>query len=232
MRPPFITVEGIDGAGKSSHMDTITQALNGLGFEVIRTAEPGGTPVGQELRMLIKNTSATAQTKALMAFASRAEHLALVIRPALAAGKAVISDRFTDSTFGYQGQQHPGGVPYADLLTLEQLVHPDLQPDLTLLFDIDPVQAEQRRVSRLAAGAHQDAKDVFDQAGTPFMKQAREGLIWRQQRDQKRFAYIDAGQDFETVGAQVKEVIEAFVNQYRNQPNPADAAPRRSRRPA
>jgi dTMP kinase len=214
MRPPFITVEGIDGAGKSSHMDTLTQALNGLGFEVVRTAEPGGTKVGEELRMLIKQTQASAKGKAFMAFASRVEHLDLVIWPALAEGKAVISDRFTDSTFGYQGQQHQGGVPYEELLALEKVVHPGFEPDLTLLFDIDPEVAEARRNARLAAGTPADAKDVFDLAGNEFMIRAREGLLWRQARDPERFARIDAGQSFEAVQTQVKEVIEAFVHRF------------------
>lgn len=224
MRPPFITVEGIDGAGKSSHMETLTRALNDLGFDVVRTAEPGGTKVGEELRMLIKQSTATAKSKAFMAFASRVEHLEQVIWPALAAGKAVISDRFTDSTFGYQGQQHAGGVAYEELLTLERVVHPGFQPDLTLLFDIDPEVAEARRVSRQANGASEDAKDVFDQAGNAFMIKAREGLIWRQGRDPNRFARVDAGQSFEAVQAQVKDVIEAFVQRFREQQT-AEGAP-------
>lgn len=231
MRPPFITVEGIDGAGKSSHMETMTRALNDLGFEVVRTAEPGGTPVGEELRMLIKQTKAGAKTKALMAFASRAEHLETVIFPALDAGKAVISDRFTDSTFGYQGEQHPGGVPYGEILAMEQLVHKDFNPDLTLLFDIDPEVAEARRTSRMAAGTLADAQDVFDLAGNAFMIRAREGLLWRQARDPDRFARVDAGQTFEQVAAQVKSVITAFAQRYQaNQTDRPDTAASNKRR--
>jgi len=213
MRPPFITVEGIDGAGKSSHMETLTRALNDLGFEVVSTKEPGGTPLGERLRMELKTTEMAVQTEVFVAFASRSEHLAQVIRPALAAGKAVISDRFTDSTFAYQGAGK--GYPYDQLLALEDQVHGDLTPDLTLWFDIKAGVAERRRESRAASEAPQEAADKFDLAGTDFMNRARSGFLWRMEREPQRFAHIDAGKTFAEVAAQVQAVVGGFVSRYR-----------------
>jgi dTMP kinase len=215
MRPPFITVEGIDGAGKSSHMKTLQAALEGLGFTVIHTKEPGGTPLGERLRLELKETEMALATEVLVAFASRSEHLDKVIRPALRAGQAVISDRFTDSTFAYQGAA--SGYPIAKLEALEQMIHGDLQPDLTLWFDAAAGIAEQRRQIRSDAEGPTPAVDKFDVKDAAWFDRARDGYLARMAKTPERFAHIDAGLTFEAVAAQVEVAVSTFVGQYRAQ---------------
>ena len=130
----FITLEGIDGAGKSTHAAFIAARINAQGRNVVATREPGGTALGEKLRLLLLNESMTRDTEALLMFAARREHLELVIRPALARGDWVVCDRFTDATYAYQGGGH--GVPFARIGELERWVHEDCQPDVTFLFDV------------------------------------------------------------------------------------------------
>lgn len=182
-RGKFITLEGIDGAGKSTHMDWIRNFLQQRGVPVVITREPGGTPLGEALREVILHQPMAAETEALLIFAARWEHLVQVIRPALAQGRWVVSDRFTDATFAYQG----GGRGVADekLAALETWVHPDLQPDLTLLFDVPEALAQQRR-------GEVRKKDRFEGEEETFFARVRAKYQARARRYPDRIRVIDA----------------------------------------
>jgi dTMP kinase len=182
-RGKFITLEGIDGAGKSTHMEWIRDFLQQRGVPVVITREPGGTPLGEALREVILHQPMAAETEALLIFAARWEHLVQVIRPALAQGRWVISDRFTDATFAYQG----GGRGVADekLAALETWVHPDLQPDLTLLFDVPEALAQQRR-------GEVRKKDRFEGEEETFFARVRAKYQARARRYPDRIRVIDA----------------------------------------
>jgi dTMP kinase len=179
----FITFEGIDGAGKSTHIAYVAERLHERGHTVLTTREPGGTPLGERLRDLLLNEKMHLETEALLMFAARREHLAQVIEPALARGDWVISDRFTDATFAYQG----GGrhLSIDKLKVLEQWVHPGLQPDLTLLFDLSPDVARERlNASR--------SPDKFEQEEKTFFSATRAEYLHRAQEFPQRFQVIDA----------------------------------------
>ncbi|KIF82536.1 thymidylate kinase [Noviherbaspirillum autotrophicum] len=169
----FITFEGIDGAGKSTHIAFVADLLKAQGKRVVVTREPGGTPLGEKLRDLLLHEKMHLETEALLMFAARREHLAQVIEPALARGDWVISDRFTDATFAYQG----GGRKLAiDKLTaLEQWVHPNLQPDLTLLFDV-PLEVARARLdaTRELDKFEQEKADFFDATRREYLRRAAE----------------------------------------------------------
>ncbi|WP_333839277.1 dTMP kinase [Pelomicrobium sp.] len=182
-RGKFITLEGIDGAGKSTHMEWIRDFLQQRGVPVVITREPGGTPLGEALREVILHQPMAAETEALLIFAARWEHLVQVIRPALAQGRWVVSDRFTDATFAYQG----GGRGVADekLAALETWVHPDLQPDLTLLFDVPEALAQQRR-------GEVRKKDRFEGEEAAFFARVRAKYQARARRYPDRIRVIDA----------------------------------------
>jgi len=145
MQGLFITLEGVDGAGKSSHLDWLASWFRGKGRVVRMTREPGGTPVGEKLREIVLHEPMHAETEALIMFAARREHIEQVIRPALALGEVVISDRFTDASFAYQCGGR--GLPEPRLEVLESWVHADLNPDLTLLFDLPTEIAAERLAS-------------------------------------------------------------------------------------
>lgn len=222
LRGPFITLEGVDGAGKSSHRAVLERVLHSAGYDVVFTKEPGGTDLSERLRMEIKQTSMSPQTEALLAFASRSEHLAQVIRPSLAAGKAVVSDRFTDSTFAYQGSG--SGYSWESLLRLEKEVHGDLQPDLTLLFDLPASQAERRRESRQEASGEGESKDKFDVLKNDFFDRVRDGYLARVKADPTRFTVIDASQTLESVAADVAIAVSNFASAWSQ---PRHETPRR-----
>lgn len=163
----FITVEGIDGAGKSSHIEWLREYLTQRGQSVIVTREPGGTPLGESLRSILLNEPMSPETEMMLMFAARAEHLATVIRPALAQGAWVISDRFSDATYAYQVGGR--GVPEAKFTALEQWVQAGLQPDRTILFDVSVATAQARlhdtrildRFEREAGDFHQRVRDAY-----------------------------------------------------------------------
>ena len=170
-RGRFITLEGIDGAGKSTQFDAVAHALRVRGLRLLQTREPGGTPLGESLRELMLNEPMTPATETLLMFAARAEHLASVIRPALAAGQWVLCDRFTDATYAYQGAGR--GVADEHIAALEDWIHPDLQPDLTLLFDIPPeVAAARLAKSRHADRFESEPVDFFAAARATYLKRA------------------------------------------------------------
>lgn len=196
----FITFEGIDGAGKTTHIDALEQAWRQQGRDVVRTREPGGTPLAEKLRELVLHDSMDPLTEALLVFSARRDHLQQVIRPALARGAWVLCDRFTDATFAYQGAGR--GFELGVLRQLETWVQEGLQPDLTLLFDLPPAVA----AGRLQAARQPDRFEALDAA---FFGRVRSGYLARQAAQPERFAVIQADAPPEVVAAQVRETIAA-----------------------
>lgn len=194
----FITFEGVDGAGKSTHLAWFADALRQRGLDVVVTREPGGTPLGEQLREILLNQPMSIGTEALLMFAARLEHIEQVIKPALRAGKWVISDRFSDASFAYQGGGR--GLEWDKLSQLEQWVHPDLQPDLTLFFDV-PVEVARQRL------ANNVSLDRFEQEQADFFERVRAGYHKRVQQNPQRYIVIDAAQTLNTVKHKLEEII-------------------------
>lgn len=179
----FITFEGVDGAGKSTHLEWFANALRERGVDLLVTREPGGTPLGERLRAILLNQPMHAETEAMLMFAARCEHVKEVIQPALQRGTWVISDRFTDASFAYQGGGR--GVPLAKLEQLEQWALGALQPDLTLLFDIPIETARQRLANNISL-------DRFEQERGEFFERVRQAYLARAAKTPQRFAVIHA----------------------------------------
>lgn len=199
MKPgKFITFEGVDGAGKSTHLNWFAERLRQRGVEILVTREPGGTPLGEHLRELLLNQPMHAETEALLMFAARFEHIEQVIRPALQRGAWVLSDRFSDASFAYQGGGR--GLSTAKLELLEQWVHANLQPDLTLLFDI-PVEVARQRLSNNVS------LDRFEQEQSDFFERVRAGYLERRRKHPERFRLIDAAQ----TPSQVKSSLDIII---------------------
>ncbi len=197
----FITFEGVDGAGKSTHIAQFAEALRARGKNVISTREPGGTPLGEKLRELLLHEAMHLDTEALLMFASRREHIAQLIAPALARGDWVISDRFTDATFAYQG----GGrqLPLARLELLEQWVHAELQPDLTLLFDV-PLAVARERLSRSRT------LDKFEREQDEFFERVRSVYLQRAAQFPQRIRVIDSTRTLDEVSAELAQLAAAL----------------------
>lgn len=200
----FISFEGIDGAGKSTHVDAFRNLMQERypDKEVVMTREPGGTALGEQLRNLLLDAPMNLETEALLMFAARREHLAQVIEPALAAGKILISDRFTDASFAYQGGGR--GLSLEKLNTLERWVQgqPDgslLQPNLTILFDLPGEVAEARR-SKVRA------PDKFEKMDLSFFERVRQEYLRRAKEDSKRFHLVDATQTPEAIWNGLKQI--------------------------
>jgi dTMP kinase len=202
MRGRFITLEGIDGAGKSTHAAFIVEALRARGANVVATREPGGTPLGEMLRDLVLREAMTHDTETLLLFAARREHVERVIRPALARGDTVLCDRFTDATYAYQGGGH--GVSREWIRALAQAVHGDCNPDLTFLFDIPPEVAGERLARGVAKGR---TLDKFEQEAGGFFARVREAYLERARAEPARFHLIDASQPVDDVRARVAAVL-------------------------
>jgi dTMP kinase len=200
MRGNFISIEGIDGAGKSSHVEGIVQWFRARGREVLHTREPGGTPLAESLRSLVLHEPMDPLSEALLVFAGRRDHVQRVIEPALAAGKVVVCDRFSDATFAYQGGGR--GFDWPLLQTLEQWVHPGLNPELTFWFDLDPAVAARRR----AAARDPDRFEALD---VDFFARVRQGYARRAEADASRFARIDAERTVHEVWDQIEAVLAA-----------------------
>jgi dTMP kinase len=203
MQGLFITFEGIDGAGKSSHVETLAEAFRAQGRGVTVTREPGGTPLAERLRALALNEPMDPLTEALLMFAARRDHLLQVIEPALARGDAVLCDRFTDATFAYQGAGR--GFDWDVLAQLERWVQNTpadslREPDLTLLFDLDPAIAAKR-----LAGAR--LPDKFESQPMSFFARVAAGYARRVEQHPARFARIDAGQPREAVWTDVLAAV-------------------------
>lgn len=196
-RGKFITLEGVDGAGKSSHHAWLVETLQARGKTVISTREPGGTALGEKLRTLLLAEPMHSETEALLMFAARREHIAQVIEPALARGDWVVSDRFTDASFAYQG----GGrqLSWDKLKQLESWVQEGLQPDLTFLFDLDVAIARQR-----LAGTG-NAPDRFELEQQVFFERVRAAYHRRREEAPERYCLVDASLSREAIKAQLEE---------------------------
>jgi len=200
----FISFEGIDGAGKSTHIDGLAQWFKSRGHVVTLTREPGGTPLAEKFRELALHESMDPLTEALVMFAARREHLVQVIEPALARGEVVLCDRFTDATFAYQGGGR--GFDWSVLKALEQMVQKVpastlRQPDLTIWFDLDPAVAAQRLSTARVP-------DKFESQPQSFFQAVRDGYAKRMQESPSRFAQIAADQSREDVWSEVLKAVE------------------------
>lgn len=199
MKPArFITFEGIDGAGKSSHIEAVAYRLRARGAELVITREPGGTALAERLRELVLHSAMDALTEALLVFAARRDHVVQVIRPALARGACVLCDRFTDATFAYQSGGR-GFDPHV-LAQLESWVQQGLQPDLTLWFDLPAAVAAQRRSAARAP-------DRFESEDEAFFERVAAAYRSRALADPARFSRIDAQRSPEQVAAQVASAL-------------------------
>ena len=194
-RGKFITFEGIDGAGKSTHIAAVADLVRAHGRNVVSTREPGGTSLGEKLRELLLHEAMHLETEAMLMFAARREHLAQVIEPALARGDWVVCDRFSDATYAYQGGGR--GLDKAKFAALEQWVHGHLQPDLTFLFDLPPTVASQR----IAAQGRE--LDKFEQERADFHLRVRDAYLERAAAAPQRMLVINADQPLEAIRAQV-----------------------------
>ena len=203
MKPPrFITFEGIDGAGKSSHIDALAGWLRGRGLQVLVTREPGGTPLAETLRELVLHQPMDSLTEALLVFAARRDHLQNVIEPALAAGQAVLCDRFTDASFAYQGGGR--GFDFDTLSSLERWVQAGRQPDLTVWFEVPAAVAAERR------GAARQP-DRFETQDLAFFERVIAGYERRCQADPQRFVRVDALPARDRVWQQIESALQGLA---------------------
>ena len=206
MTGKFITVEGIEGAGKTTCMQVVTDVIEQQGISAIHTREPGGTDLGEDLRNLLlghKHTGMSDDAELLMMFAARAEHIAQKIKPALDAGNWVLCDRFTDATYAYQG--YGRGISLEKISGLENWVQGELRPDLTLLMDL-PVKMGMERAGK------RSAPDRFESEAWDFFERIRQGYLSIAAEQSSRVKVIDASQDLHNVQEQVRAAVEAFVN--------------------
>ena len=206
----FLTLEGIEGAGKSSQMAMIRTTLEALGYRVVLTREPGGAPIAERVRQVLldpDNQGMAADAELLLVFAARAEHLAKTIRPALARGDWVVCDRFTDATYAYQGGGR--GLDPARIALLETFVQGDLRPDLTLVFDL-PVDLGLARAGR------RSAPDRFESETRRFFAGTRASYLARARAEPDRMRLIDASAPLEAVSQAVAAVIRAFADPSRS----------------
>ncbi|WP_341783604.1 dTMP kinase [Pseudomonas putida] len=205
----FITLEGPEGAGKSTNRDYLAARLREHGLDVVLTREPGGTPLAEKVRELLLTPSdegMAADTELLLVFAARAQHLAQVIRPALARGSVVLCDRFTDATYAYQGGGR--GLSVERIAVLEQFVQGDLRPDLTLVFDL-PVEVG------LARAAARGRLDRFEQEGQAFFEAVRQAYLQRAQGAPRRYSLLDAAQSLEAVQRDIDALLPGILERCR-----------------
>jgi dTMP kinase len=205
----FITLEGPEGAGKSTNREYLAQRLREHGLTVLLTREPGGTPLAERIRSLLLEPSAepmAADTELLLVFAARAQHLAQVIRPALARGEVVLCDRFTDATYAYQGGGR--GLSQARIATLEQFVQGDLRPDLTLVFDLPVDIGLQRAAAR-------GRLDRFEQEQRGFFEAVRQAYLQRARAEPARYRLLDAAQPLAGVQAAIDALLPQLLERAR-----------------
>lgn len=205
----FITLEGPEGAGKSTNRDYLAAKLREHGVQVLLTREPGGTPLAERIRELLltpSDESMCADTELLLVFAARAQHLAEVIRPALARGEVVLCDRFTDATYAYQGGGR--GLSHDRIAVLESFVQGDLRPDLTLVFDL-PVEVG------LARAAARGRLDRFEQEGRTFFDAVRSTYLARAEAEPARYRLVDAAQSLADVQRSLNAWLPHLLERYR-----------------
>ncbi|WP_038329579.1 dTMP kinase [Kingella kingae] len=205
MNAQFITLDGIDGAGKTTQLNVIRDWFAAQQLSVLFTREPGGTPLGEQLRniLLTPSSQVSLHTEALMMFAARRQHLEDVILPALASGTHVVSDRFTDATFAYQGGGR--GLAYDKIQQLEQWVQDDLRPNLTFILDV-PLEVSVARIE----GSRQ--KDRFEQEDPAFFARVREAYLQRAQHAPERYAVINSNREKPEVKADIEAVLNRLFN--------------------
>lgn len=199
----FITLEGIDGAGKSTHAAWLVEALRARGLRVVATREPGGTALGEALRDILLRRSMSHDCEALLMFAARREHVIEVIEPALARGDCVVCDRFTDATYAYQGGGH--GVSLELIGALERLLHPDCNPDLTLLFDV-PEDVSRARLARQESKGR--ALDKFEREAAEFFERVRNAYLARAAAEPTRFRVIDSTRPLDDVREDLARIVD------------------------
>lgn len=202
MRGKFITFEGIDGAGKSSHVEWLAEYLRGRGHVVLLTREPGGTPLGEKLRELLLNEPMHLETETLLMFAARREHLAQRIEPALERGEWVICDRFSDATWAYQGGGR--GLDKSKFLALEHWVHEHLQPDLTLLFDL-PLEIARERI--VLANR---VLDKFEQERADFHRRVRQAYLERAHANPVRIRTVAAEKSIDEIRKKLEVIVSSL----------------------
>ncbi len=201
----FLTLEGVDGAGKSTHLEWLCEHIGKRGHRVVQTREPGGTPLGEQLREILLQHSMHLETETLLMFASRMEHIRSVIEPALARGDWVLSDRFTDATYAYQGGGRELGADR--IAPLESWVQQGLQPDRTWLFDLPLEVAKARRGQARQA-------DRFEQENDAFFQRTRFAYLERAQREPSRFKIIDAARSVKEIRAELEADLATLEHQY------------------
>jgi dTMP kinase len=202
MQGKFITLEGVDGAGKSTHLGFVADWLRQQGREVVVTREPGGTPLGETLRELLLHREMDADTELLLMFAARQQHLAELIRPALARGAWVVSDRFTDASYAYQCGGR--GIAAERIAALEAWVQRGFAPDLTLLFDVPPEVAEARRSAARTA-------DRFEREADSFFNRVRNAYLDRARAEPARIHVLDARQTIEALQAEIGQLLQGLA---------------------
>ncbi|MBK0395765.1 dTMP kinase [Kingella bonacorsii] len=203
MLAKFITLDGIDGAGKTTQLNVIRDWFAAQALPVLFTREPGGTPLGEALRALLLSpaTQVSLHTETLLMFAARRQHLDDVILPALARGVSVVSDRFTDATFAYQGGGR--GLPDAEIEALENWVQGSLKPDLTILLDV-PLEVSLQRIERSRE------KDRFEREAADFFTRVRSAYLRRAAAAPERYAVVDSNRDKAVVRAEIEQVLDGL----------------------
>lgn len=202
----FITLEGLDGAGKSTHVQWLVEHIESQGITVTCTREPGGTELGEQLRQMVLSLPMHLKTETLLMFAARCEHIATVIEPALQAGQWVVCDRFTDASYAYQGGGRELGGPA--IAALEQWVHPGLQPDRTWLFDV-PLNVARARLAR-----SRDL-DRFEKEGDAFFERTRQAYHDRAAKDPQRLRIVDSTLPIEQVRATLREQAQRLIDAWK-----------------
>ena len=204
-RGRFVTLEGVDGAGKSTHVPALIAAIEARGHTVLATREPGGTPLGERLREILLHEPMSANDEVFLMFAARSQHVDSVIRPALLRGEWVLCDRFTDSTYAYQGGGH--GVDPALIGQLAHYIHGDCNPDLTLLFDV-PAEVSRSRLARLVATGRE--LDRFEREHAEFTARVRAVYLERAAAEPARVRVIDSTRALGVVDAELRALVAAL----------------------
>jgi dTMP kinase len=210
----FITLEGIEGAGKTSQVKNIVAFLEGRGYECVTTREPGGTAIGAQIRRILldpQNSAMDPGTELLLYTADRVQHVRSFIAPHLAAGRVVLCDRFFDATLVYQG--YARGLDRRLIRTLHRMVCGDLQPDLTLLFDLPPEVGLARAWRQIDSGGRAGRETRFEHEQLAFHRKVRDGYLQLAQEQLARFRILDAGQDPQTVARAVEKALACFLDE-------------------